>query len=105
MCDVTVIENVLEGDVAFIVQTMQFWFESCFAQPGMNVFESGQDRRSVSIRDCLGKNAITVIIVHDKNVIVAGAGRDNESTGLVTIRLSGGFDDAGIASLGAVDVE
>ena len=36
------------------------------------------------------QDAVTVVVVYDKNVIVARAGRDNEFAGLIGVDLSGG---------------
>ena len=61
----------------------------------MKSFEGSENARARATAHRLDEDGVTVVIVHDQDIVVAGIGRDDEFPGLVRIDLPGGPIDAG----------
>ena len=60
----------------------------------MEYFVAGKNAGSRAAADGFGEDAVAVVVVQDQNVVVANAGSNNESSGLVGVDLaSRGFND------------
>jgi hypothetical protein len=64
-------EEILECACCFIVETLEEGFESSRLQEHNTPLVSGNDGRACAIDHRLGVNAIAVIFVYDKDVLVA----------------------------------
>jgi hypothetical protein len=62
---------------------------------------ASKDGGSGAARDRFSKDAVAVIVVEDKKVVVAVARRSNKAAGLVSVDLAGGFHEGSEAGLGA----
>jgi hypothetical protein len=84
-------EELLQCFRAFKVETLKAGTQAGGVEFGMEGLKSGKDGGAHEVFDGFGKNDVAVEVVHEEQVIVAGAGRSNESAGLVTEEFSGWF--------------
>ena len=61
------------------------------AQLGVECLVAGKDGGARVVLDGFGKDAIAVVVVEDQQVVVAMAGRCDESACLVSVDLAGGL--------------
>jgi hypothetical protein len=88
---------------ALIVETLEAGMQAGGAKFGMEVLKSGKNGGAHAVFDGFGEDAFAVIIVHnDQVIVVASAGWDRESAGLVAEYFSGWFEEGGITKVGAV---
>ena len=76
-------EELFERRGTFIVETLESRAKTSTAEERMNSLVAGKDGSGTAILDGLGQNAVAIEIVHDDEVVVAGAGRGHEATGLI----------------------
>ena len=84
----------------FIVKSVQFGAKASSDKFGMGDGEGSQNGFGGAIRDGFGMNGVAIEIVEDKQVVVALAGGEDETAGLVAEGLSCGINDSGITLLG-----
>ena len=66
----------------------------------MNELEGGEDTRACATAQRFDENAVAVVIIDNKDVIVAGTGCVDKFTGLVGVNLTGdGFNDGGVTRM------
>jgi hypothetical protein len=58
----------------------------------------------LAVRDGLGVNGVTVVIIEDEDVVVASGGRDNEAASLIGAYLASDGLTVGVDVVGALDL-
>ena len=79
--------EVLQELGAFIVEALEFWLESGSYKSLVQGLVGLEYTFGCTIFERLYKNMITIKIVQNHHVIVAGDGRDDESSSLVGMHL------------------
>ena len=75
---------------AFVVETLQERSQAGSDEPCVEDGEGLEDTGAGATFHWLHKNTVTVVIIHDKDIVVAGTGRNNEAPRLVGMDLPGG---------------
>jgi hypothetical protein len=85
------VQEVLDALGAFIVKTLEAWVEACLYKDNMGAFVGGNGvvGGGASFHG-LGMDELTVVVVHDEEVVVAITKRGLELAGLVCDHLAGG---------------
>ena len=72
---------------AFIVKDMQVGWMTMMTEVPMCLFPGIANTGSLAIRDWLGMNGIGILMIHDKNIMIAATGRDGKPASLVGVGL------------------
>jgi hypothetical protein len=99
--DVFIGHEVLEKLRGFVVEAMEPGTEATALEKAKNCFVGGFDGGLFAVGYWLSVEGVAVIIVEDKDVVVATGGRHDEATGLVGAYLASDGLAAGVDVLGA----
>ena len=104
--NIIVVQKFFEDLGAFIVEFVEFRSAPSVDEFVIKHFESSENCFCVAIGDGGGINQVAVVIIEDKNVVVAGAGREWETTCLVGVDVAGwgSIHDGGVDVVGALPV-
>jgi len=91
----------LEGTGGFIVKALEFGAESCGAKAVVGNLKSGKNGIGMSVFERNSDDAIAVIVIHNKDVIVAGTRGCNKFAGEIHVSLSCGLHHGSKAHVGA----
>jgi hypothetical protein len=96
-------EELFESNGAFVVESLELGAEPGSDKPCMQYFVPGQDAWAGTTAEGFDEYAITVIVVEDKDVVVAAVGRDDELASLISVDLASErwFDKSGETVMGA----
>ena len=83
--------EVLENLGAFIVESLQHQFVSCCAQLFVNNFVCSQNAVCGLVFHWFGMNAVGILVVHDKQILIALVRGSNKVSSLVRVYLTGDF--------------
>ncbi len=90
----------LEGMGGFIVKALELGVESRGAKVVVGNLKSGKNGIGTSVFERNSDDAIAVIVIHNKDVIVAGTRGCNEFAGEIHVSLSCGLHHRGKAQVG-----
>jgi len=91
----------LEGMGGFIVKALEFGAESRGAKAVVGNLKSSKNGVGASVFERNSDDAIAVIVIHNKDVIVAGTRGCNKFAGEIHVSLSCGLHHRGKAQVGA----
>ena len=98
--DVFGAEEFLEDRRALIVEALELGAKSSFAELGVDGLEGGENRLGGSCLHGFGKDAVAVVVVQYKQVVVAIAGGRHELAGLISVDLTSWFERGDEAVVG-----
>ncbi len=93
--------KILEGMEGFIVKVLEFGVESHGTKAVVGNLKSGKNGIGVSVFERNSDDAIAVIVIHNKDVIVARTRGCNEFVSEIHVSLSCGLHHRGKAQVGA----
>ena len=95
-----VLKEFFEGGAAFVVEAMEARAEAGADEASMEDAEGVKDGLGGAGLHGFREDGVAVVIVEDKDIVVAGAGWDDEFAGLVGVGLAGG-DEGRETEMGA----
>ena len=98
--DVFGAEEFLEDRRALIVEALELGAKASFAKLGVDGLECREDGLGGPCFHWFGKDAIAVVVVKDKQVVVAIAGGGHELAGLISVDLTSWFERGDEAVVG-----
>ncbi len=93
--------KVLEGTGGFIVKVLEFGAESRGAKAVVGNLKRGKNGVGTSIFERNSYDAITVVVIHNEDVVVAGTRGCNKFSSEIHVSLSCGLHHGGKAQVGA----
>jgi hypothetical protein len=91
--NVLLVEVLLGGSSAFVVEALEVWVEASSEEGGMELLVSSQDGGASAIFDGFGKDGIAVVVVDEQQVVVAMTRWGNKVARLVSVDLASWFED------------
>jgi hypothetical protein len=99
--DLFVTQELFEGGGTFVVEALELGAKAGGAEALVEGFVASKDGGGSAAGDGLRQDAIAVVVVEDNHIIIAVARRSNESTRLVGVDLTGGFQEGSEARVRA----
>jgi hypothetical protein len=95
-------EEFLQWFRAFVVEALEAGTEAGGVEFGMDGLIADKDSGARSTLDGFGQDAVAIIVVYDDQIIVASAGGNNETSGLIREDFACGFHHGGVTHMSSV---
>jgi hypothetical protein len=92
-------KKFFQCDGALVVESLELGTEAGGGEGGMELLVAGEDDGAGAVPEGLGEDGVAVVVVEDKQIIVAVAGGRYEATGLISVDLACGFHDGCVADV------
>jgi hypothetical protein len=102
LADVFIGQEVFEELRGIVVEAMKLGTEAVALEKAKNCFIGGFDGGLLAIWYWLSMDGVAVVVIEDKDVVVATGGRHNEAAGLVGTYLASDGLAVGADVMGAV---